>query len=283
MRLPQYLSDLNLTKRILEIGPLSSPLLHKHEANVYYADILPTEEVKKHYQADKSIRQEDICEIDFVIHDSYTNALKDAPKFDYVLSCHVLEHVPRFIEFFQDIANVLHEKGHIYLFLPDSRYCFDRFRSPTSFAELYYIHTRNIPVAPWQILDSVNMSIPMNDPGILWAHRNAYPMLAKRSPFSHAKKIFEDALQGQPIAAHYSVFTPESFLLILHDMMRAGLLPFKVIHFFPTPPRDFTFGGVLELCREMTTDEALAGQEMKKIRNILLQLADIEDAHAEPR
>lgn len=281
MRLPQYLAGIDLTQRILEIGPLCNPMLHKHEANVYYADIASTEEVKETYQRDSTVAQEDICTIDFVVRGSYEEAFRDTQKFGYVVSSHVLEHVPRFIEFFQDIATVLDDQGRLYFFLPDSRYCFDRFRSPTSFAELYYIHTQNISVAPWQILDSINSTIPLNDPYILSTNRKVYPLLAKRSPFSHAKKRFEDALQGKFVGVHYSVFTPESFLLIMHDMVRAGLLPFTFVDFFPTPPHDFTFGGVLELCMEMTTNEKLAEQEMKKIRSFMLQLADIEEARGQ--
>lgn len=276
MRFKSYLSGLDLNKRTLEIGPLDNPVLSKSEADVYYSDILSTDEVKALYNHDTSVNKDEICEIDFVIRDSYTTSLKSVPGFDYIISSHVIEHIPRVIEFFQDIVNVLNTKGQMYFFLPDSRYCFDRFRFPTSFAELYYIHTQGISVAPWQVLDFHNMYIPLNDPHILSTNRKMHLMLSHRHSFSNAKQKFEATLKGEYITAHYSVFTPESFLLIIHDLVRAGLFPFKLISFFPTPQYDHTFGGVLEVCKEMLEDVGLADQEMKKIRTTLLQVADFE-------
>ena len=41
-----YVSDIDVSKRILEIGPLNDPIFSKQEANVFYADIRSTDEVK---------------------------------------------------------------------------------------------------------------------------------------------------------------------------------------------------------------------------------------------
>ena len=42
-----YVSDIDVSKRILEIGPLTSPIFSKQEANVFYSDIRSTDEIKK--------------------------------------------------------------------------------------------------------------------------------------------------------------------------------------------------------------------------------------------
>jgi SAM-dependent methyltransferase len=269
-----YLSDMDLGKRILEIGPLDNPVLNKDEADVYYADILSTEEVTAFYRNDATVNKDTICEIDYIIHGSYTETFKHpAAKFDYILSCHVLEHMPRLIEFFQDTVNILNTHGKMYIFLPDCRYCFDHFRSPTSFAEMYYIHTQGLAFAPWQVLDSY-MSVPLNDPTIFATNKRLFPLLAQRQPFANAKESFEKALDGKFMNCHYSAFTPESFLLLLHEMTRAGVLPYKLAAFFPTPPNDFTFGAVLEACLELPESAELSDQETGRLRRVMIQLVD---------
>lgn len=147
-----YVSDIDVSKRILEIGPLNDPIFSKQEANVFYADIRSTDEIKKAHASDPHVIKENIVDIDFVIKNSYEKSLSHVDKFDYVVSSHVLEHMPRLIEHFQDIATVLNKKGMLYAFLPDHRYCFDHCRAPTSFAEADYIHSQGIQVPPGAFL-----------------------------------------------------------------------------------------------------------------------------------
>lgn len=277
MRYETYMRKLDLTKRILEIGPLNAPILSKQEAPfVYYADILPTEAVKDFYARCANISSETVCDIDFVITTNYTQTFKDVEKFDYVVSSHVLEHMPRLIEFFQDIQGVLRQGGELVVFLPDSRYCFDHFRSPTSFAELYYIHTQGLPFAPWQVLDST-MAVELNDPAHYHLGSNMYPLLSTRKNFEASLQLFNQSLAGEYIPTHYSVFTPLSFLLLMHDMLRAHLIGFRVLEYFPTPKHDFTFGARLELAPELMQSESLREEEMRKIRKIMATIEDIEN------
>jgi len=70
-RFISYVGDIDVSKRILEIGPLTAPIFIKHEANIFYADIRSTDEVKKLYAKDPSVNVDNICSIDFVIKDSY--------------------------------------------------------------------------------------------------------------------------------------------------------------------------------------------------------------------
>ncbi len=81
MRWQNYLSGLDRGERILEIGPLCDPVLRKDEANVYYADVLPPSEVKESYKNNPAVDQDAICDIDFVIRESYTKACMDVEKF----------------------------------------------------------------------------------------------------------------------------------------------------------------------------------------------------------
>jgi len=274
-----YLADLDLDKRILEIGPLAAPLLNKKEANVFYADILPTKEIKAFYQNEPEVDKDAVCEIDFVIRGSYAESLKNVAKFDYIISCHVLEHMPRLLDFFQDAVNILNPQGKIYALLPDCRYCFDHFRSPTSFAELYYIHTQGLKFVPWQVLDS-HMAVPLNDPRIFATEKKLFHLLTQRQSFDDSKNIFQKSLAGEYVPGHFSTFTPESFLLLLHESVRAGILPFKLVNFFPTSKYDFTFAAVLEACPELLQSSSLSENEMGRLREEMVKLVDYEEQQA---
>ncbi len=85
MRFANYLSDMDCSKRTLEIGPLCDPILRKNEADVYYADMLSTQEVKELYKDEESVDKDAICTIDFVIRESYTKACVHVEKFDYII------------------------------------------------------------------------------------------------------------------------------------------------------------------------------------------------------
>jgi SAM-dependent methyltransferase len=264
-------------KRILEIGPLDKPMLKKNDADVYYADILSTQEVKARYQNEAGVNKAAICEIDFVIRGSYTETFRNVQKFDYIISSHVLEHVPRLIEFFQDTVNILNTHGKMYLFLPDCRYCSDYFRRPTSFAELYYIHTQGLKFAPWQVLDRY-MQVPLNDPKIFATNKRLFPLLAQREPFAKARERLEKALDGEFTPVHYSTFTPQSFLLLLHEMTRAEIFPYKLVDFFPTQQYDFTFGAALEACPELPGAAEMSELVMDRLRGEMLHLVDHEES-----
>ena len=272
------LFKLEPNKRILEIGPLDSPMLKKAKADVYYADIFCTQSLKDRYRHDAAVDVDSICEVDFVIHGSYRETFQNVEGFDYIISSHVLEHVPRLIEHFQDIIHVLNPGGRMCILLPDCRYCFDHFRNPTSFSEIYYIHTQRLPFAPWQILDSSNMYVPLNDPQVFATHKRLFHLLAQRNPFARAKEKFERALAGEHSTGHYSAFTPASFLLLLHEMTRAGVFPYTLADFFPTPKYNFTFGAVLEACPVLPDSLDLTEQEVGKLRREMVRLVDYEEA-----
>jgi SAM-dependent methyltransferase len=233
--LSYYVSDMDVSKRILEIGPLANPIFTKRDANIFYADIRSTDEIKELYAKDSNVNVNDVCSIDFVIKDSYEKSLNHVDKFDYVVSSHVLEHVPRIIEFFQDIATILNKDGMLYFVLPDHRYCFDHFRVPTSFAEAYFIHSQDIKIPPWRVFDAALEYISLNDPRRLWSKDGiAKETLSRRNTFENAVKALDQVLEGQYVDAHFSVFSPKSFVLLLYNMINARLFPFRCTAFYPT-------------------------------------------------
>jgi len=282
MKNAPYLAAIDYSKRILEIGPLANPLVPKEKGpDIYYADIRPTEEIKKFYAKDPSVDCESIQKIDFVISDSYHAATIDRglPKFDYVVGSHIIEHIPLLLRFFHDMSTVLVEKGRLCLTIPDHRYCFDHYRVPTSFAELYDIDVHGMKRLSARVLDFM-MNTSHNDPKKYWHMKiddeiNSLVDLSKKS-FEYAKKSYEKVLAGEYVDVHFSVFTTISFLRLIFDTIRANMLPFKVGAVFPTLPNTFEFHAVLVKDEQMISDPTIRNDELKRILLIINKIMIFE-------
>lgn len=238
---------MNLTKRILEIGPLDRPILKKENANVFYADIRDTQAVKDFYREDKNVNIEAIANIDYVIKGTYSESIRSDEKFDYIVMSHVIEHIPELLRFFEDVKNVLNPGGKLCLAIPDHRFCFDRFRQPTSFAEVYDIYVNGIKNLPFRVLDFI-LSSTSNNCVYWWNNSANFENLPKsKEQFENAQKDYFRALKGEYVDVHFSVFTPETFLLLLYNMLNFNLLPFKCSEFYNTNVNSIEFNCVLEL------------------------------------
>jgi SAM-dependent methyltransferase len=261
---------LDLTKRILEIGPLDRPIIKEENANVFYADIRDTQAVKDFYRDDKNVNVDAIVTIDYVIKGTYTESIKD--KFDYIVMSHVIEHIPELIKFFDDIKNILNPKGRLCLTIPDHRFCFDHFRQPTSFAEAYDIYVNGIKNSPARVLDLM-LASTINDAAYWWNNPASYEYLPKsKEQFENAKNDYFRALKGEYVDVHFSVFTPETFLLLLYNMLNFNLLPFKCAEFYNTNVNSVEFNCVLELEPNLLTENS-AEQKAEK-ENFRKLLAD---------
>jgi len=265
---------MDLTKRILEIGPLDRPIFKKESANVFYADIRDTQAVKDFYRNNNNdnIDIEAIVNIDYVIKGTYSESIKADEKFDYIVMSHVIEHVPELLKFFDDIKNVLNANGKLCLAVPDHRFCFDHFRQPTSFAEVYDIYINGIKNLPFRVLDS-RLAEHANDSVYWWNNPANFDNLPKtKELFEKAKNDYFRALKGEYVDVHFSVFTPETFLLLLYNMLNFNLLPFKCVEFYNTYVNSIEFNCVLEFEPNLLIEKS-AEQENEKEQLIKL-LAD---------
>jgi Methyltransferase domain. len=263
---------MNLTKRILEIGPLDKPIFKKENANVFYADIRDTQAIKNFYKNDDSVNIEAIVDIDYVIKETYSESIKADEKFDYIVMSHVIEHIPELLKFFNDIKNVLNVNGKLCLVIPDHRFCFDRFRQPTSFAEVYDTYINGIKNLPFRVLDS-KLTETTNEPVYWWNNPANFDNLPKtKEQFEQAKNDYFRALKGEYVDVHFSVFTPETFLLLLYNILNFNLLPFKCVEFYNTNVNSVEFNCVLEFEPNLLIEKS-AEQENEKEQLIKL-LAD---------
>lgn len=278
-----YLNNISPDCRILEIGPLTSPNLTKDRfKHVYYADIRSTEDIKSFYRAHTNIQQENIVDIDYVINkNGYADTMSNVEKFDYVVATHVIEHVPQLILWLQDLAKILKPAGKLCLTVPDKRYTFDHYRHSTSFAEIYDVYSRNIINHPARVLDQ-DINATLNDVVYWWKNFNNMDMIPNDTEqYTRALEFYQKArIDNYNMSGHYSVFTPESFLLILYGMNKLSLLPFKCAEFHSTEIFSNEFNCVLQNNPEyLNADKQISAEEDNKL---LLLLAKHNDYYSSP-
>lgn len=264
--------------RILEFGPLIRPLVSKKDfPNIFFADVRSTEDIKKLYTSNDymeatgvTVDVNEVAEIDYVITKSYTETFKNEKKFDVIYLSHVIEHMPDIISFFQDIANVLKEKGKLILIYPDARYCFDHFRNGTTFVDAYDVHENNVSASN-RVFDFVYNVVHENRPEFFWKDPGLSGALPKNN-FNDALVAREKATQGElPDDTHFWPFADYQFVKFLYDMDRGGLLKFDISYFHETQPNTQEFMIVLTLKNKNRVN-------YKKYQAILSKISPLDSA-----
>lgn len=262
----------------LEIGPLASPLVSKLESHgrVMYVDSAPADDLRSKYRDDPNVNTDAIVEVDFLWGAQTLPELVGVDLYDYVIASHVIEHVPNMIGWMRETATVLRDGGILSLAIPDKRFTFDLNRAPTTLGTLLESHlldrrrpslrdlfehrafTRQVDLlAAWNgTLDHENIA----HYGTLeqaWSDTQAY----------HKCNDYMDV--------HVTIVTPTSFIAILDDINRLGLLDFTVANFVATEPNTLEFFAALERTpRSLAQDEKVAVQgasiaaARSKIRNV---------------
>lgn len=245
----KMMNKVNRDGKVLEIGALHNPLFKKNDYDVYYADILSTNELKERFSYFRPELIERIVSVDYVLKDSYYDTFKGTDmKFDYIVSSHVLEHMPNPIDYLFDITTILNENGKVCLLLPDKEFTFDHYRENSSIADWFDVYKRgeenNIPRL---FLDAELCKVNENDYIKYWNKTfSKYP----NHDISTVLEKYDDFINdfdNSNYDGHYWVFTDRSFLGILANLIRLNILPYKVVSFFPTAVNDNTFGVILEL------------------------------------
>ena len=226
-------------KKILEFGPLQSPIADKKTfPNVKYADIKTTEEVKKMYSGNEYLKDtgiyvdiDSIVDIDYVIKHDYKTDIND--KFDVVILSHVIEHMPNILFFFQDVLNVIKDDGLLIINYPDKRYCFDHYRTDSCFADAYMIY-KNKNDNSKMILDFYMNVLKENDPAFFWTNLNIISKLNSKTSSEILGNLEKKNKHGKYEDIHYWPFSDYGFLKFLDDAKRFGLLNFVITEFIPT-------------------------------------------------
>lgn len=227
-------------KKGLEIGPSYSPIAPKSQDwNVEIADHLDAKGLREKY-AKWSVETSKIEEVDHIVTDrSIAETIGKPGAFDYIIASHVIEHSTDFIAFLQDCQSLLKVGGILSLAVPDMRFCFDVFQSVTTIGMVFQAHVeKRKHHAPGTILD-VYANHTMRENDLVWPDRSLDGLHLVHG-IVEAQTLTEDYIRrGEFQDAHSWHFTPSSFLLLIHDLKRMGLLDFGVASFYQTAGFEF--------------------------------------------
>jgi SAM-dependent methyltransferase len=153
--------------------------------------------------------------------------------FDYVIASHVIEHVPDIVEWFRQLSRMLKPDCRISLAIPDLRYCFDFFKSPSSTADALLAHReKRIIHSPETMFMAHGYVGFVNGVGCWVANNKTQPK--QIANFEHAKTQYLKYLEGYENGvqdyhdAHCWFFTPSSFKLMVFELAALRLIDFTV-------------------------------------------------------
>jgi SAM-dependent methyltransferase len=117
----------------LELGALNNPLPVSSQAHVKYVDFASAEDVAEQFPG-HAVKVPDI------VDDAVTlNSVKDSSQ-DFVIACHILEHLEDPIGAIKTWFRVLKPGGVLFMSIPDRRFTFDFNRKVTPLTHLFADH-----------------------------------------------------------------------------------------------------------------------------------------------
>jgi predicted SAM-dependent methyltransferase len=225
----------------LEIGPSHNPIAPKKNGyKVHILDHASEEELRAKYQ-NHGLNLDNIEEVDFIWQgQSLPELVGKKHCYDWIIASHVVEHLPDLMAFLQQCEELLKPKGVLSLVIPDKRYRFDYFQPLSTTGMLLDAHAeqRTRPCAG-QIFDHFANAATLNGV-IAWSEKSAGGADGLIHNFTDAKNQYERRAQtDEYIDVHCWRFTPESFNLIVSDLVQLGLINLEIKAQFPTSGCEF--------------------------------------------
>lgn len=211
----------------LEIGPLDAPLISKEEGNIKYLDYLSHDELLKRHSARRN--QAKIVTPDYVVSgQSLTSSIKE--RFDFIIACHVIEHVPNMIGWLNDVQGLLNDEGVLFLAVPDKRYTFDILRQETSLSHILNDHLRREYSPDFEhVFEHFFMKRELSSREI-WTGKFQEKLGNQRFTIEQAFSVARQKISDDGyVDVHCHVFTGESFKDIVQSLIRLGLIKYRII------------------------------------------------------
>jgi predicted SAM-dependent methyltransferase len=201
----------------IELGALHKPLPVPATARVSYVDRLSVDDLREHYP--------ELADLDLVPV-SHIGSAEDLSAFpdcslDFVIACHVLEHLEDPTNGLREIHRVLREGGIFYCALPEARVTFDRQRALTTVDHLLVDHPAGRTTRREHFVDWV-VNVEQHQPW--W--QDEKPELEARV----------ERLMRMDYSIHYHVWQPTTFLEYLAAVRRQLGIVFEVLDFAGCEP-----------------------------------------------
>lgn len=225
------LAGLHAGAKILEVGPLASPIAPRSEGwNTYCLDYISTEELREKYQDYSDINIKNIVNVDFVSNNKQITeiiAKEHHNTFDACIASHVIEHIPDIIRFLCQMEILLNNKGRLVLAVPDKRFCFDIFKPLTVSSDLLeaYYQKRNLHSSKTKF-DQLNYSLTSNKK-LAWDSNEDHDLEFISSSLVSADQIFNNHDQTYH-DCHGLYCTPDSFELLILELNELKYIQFQI-------------------------------------------------------
>lgn len=230
----------------LEIGPYARPLITG--PNVKYVDVYSTKELKK-LAPSVGMNPHEVPHIDWVAKPSDLSSVNE--HFGAVLSSHVIEHQPDLIHHINQISEILKHGGRYFVLIPDHRYCFDHFMTPSTITDVVAAHLQKRTGHTAESLLESRLLMTHNDPIEHWKGNHGDPLVNPNFPGSdridRIKIAIESFYENDEYIKneHAWYFTPDSFLSIMNDLIALDLIDLEVERLFPTMKNSGEFWVIL--------------------------------------
>jgi SAM-dependent methyltransferase len=201
------------TSEGLEIGafdfPTVAPGTHAGPGRCWFADVRSSQHLSQMF----GVPLETVAPIEWIVRRDRPLAEQIGRRFDYVILCHVLEHVPDPIRFLPDVSALLRPGGVLFLAVPDKRETLDAPRPSTTIDHLLARYHHGAPGPPLaQIMEFART----------WDEN--WRRLATESPqefFAWGVSQFESGTAD----VHCNVWRDEELFAQLGYLTRGGFLP----------------------------------------------------------
>lgn len=193
----------------LEFGAFDFPIVGPGVGRCSFADVRSSQQLAEIF----GVPIETIARVEWVVDRGRPIAEQIPLRFDYVILCHVLEHVPEPIRFLNDVGALLRPGGVAFFAVPDKRQTLDAARPSTTIDHLLARHHHGAPGPPLaQIMEFSR------------AWDESLRKLADEQPrafFEWAAEQFERGCAD----VHCNVWRDEELFEQLDYLARGGFLP----------------------------------------------------------
>lgn len=214
----------------LEVGPLHTPVVTREHADVRYVDVHDRAGLQDSYRTHEGFPLDAIVEVDHVLMSDgrmrpLPQAVAGSAPFDWVVACHVVEHVPDVVGWLREVAEVLVDDGELVLAVPDRRFCFDVDRLSTTVGEMLLAHERgdqrpNVRA----VYDHFSRCMHIDTPDV-WRGGTPGPRMYG---VDVVRARMAEADAGTYVDCHVWVWTPAQFVEQLAELGALDLLDFAV-------------------------------------------------------
>ncbi|MCB9725706.1 MAG: methyltransferase domain-containing protein [Spirochaetaceae bacterium] len=207
------------SRRGLEFGGFDLPTVPPEIGTCSIADMRS----EFHLATEFGIPLDTVCPVDCIVEPGLAAYRQIPQRFDYVVLCHVLEHIPDVITTLNDLGELLVPGGHLFIALPDKRETPDVVRASTTLPRLV---ERQLERATRPSMSEIaEFSLAWNE-----IYRAQY----QRSMKDFFQEIRSQQLFGEP-DVHCNVWRDEEFRDQVEALITGGYVEgLEIIDFVPT-------------------------------------------------